>query len=98
MPEGRILKEQDTVELRQWLQSAVDHNSSKVIFDLKGLEFVNSSCLNLLVYCRNLIMERNGQLVLCNVPRQLHHLLQITKLADLFPIAERTAEAMAMLR
>ncbi|MCS6916700.1 MAG: STAS domain-containing protein [Chitinophagales bacterium] len=98
MPEGRILKEQDTAELRQWLREQLNGTTLKVIFDLKGVDFVNSACLNLLVFSRNLIQQNNGQLILCNVPVQLRQLLEITKLSDCFATADRTAEAMAMLK
>lgn len=92
------MKEQDTAELRMWLQEQLNGTLAKVIIDLKGVDFVNSACLNLLVYARNLVTQHQGHLVLCNVPDQLRRLLEITKLTDMFSIAGRTSEAMDMIK
>ena len=97
MIEGKLLSEQETAPIRDQINNELNNGTQKFIFDLKGIEFVNSACLNFLVSSKNLIAGRNGKIVLCNVSDQLRKLLMVTKLETFFPIAGRTAEAIAMM-
>ena len=98
MIEGKLLAEQETSKVKDHITGELGSGQQKFIFDLKGIEFVNSACLNFLVSSKNLIATKNGSLVLCNVPDQLHKLLMVTKLDAFFTTAGRTAEAVEMLR
>ena len=98
MIEGKLLSEQETAPMRELINSELESGTQKFIFDLKGIEFVNSACLNFLMSARKLVDEKKGKLVLCNVPDQLKKLLGVTKLESFFIIAGKTAEAMTMLK
>ncbi|HYV95807.1 MAG TPA: STAS domain-containing protein [Chitinophagales bacterium] len=98
MIEGKLLSEQETTPMREQISSELETGTKKFIFDLKGIEFVNSACLNFLMSARKLVSEKDGKIVLCNVPDQLKKLLSVTKLESFFIIAGRTEEAMTMLR
>jgi anti-sigma B factor antagonist len=97
MIEGKLLSEQETAPIREQINHELTQGSQKFIFDLKGIEFVNSACLNFLVSSKNLIVGRNGRIILCNVSDQLKKLLAVTKLESFFPMAARTSDAIAML-
>ena len=98
MIEGKLLSEQETAPIREQINGELDNGTQKFIFDLKGIEFVNSACLNFLVSAKKLVAEKDGKIVLCNVPDQLKKLLSVTKLESYFIIAGRTGEAMTMLK
>lgn len=97
MLEGKLMHEQQTSAIRNRIAAGLSGNERRFIFDLKHLEFVNSTCLNFLVASRNKIVEQGGDLVLCNVSDQLKKLLVMTRLESYFKIAGRTADAMLML-
>lgn len=97
MLEGKLMHEQQTTEVRNRIVAGLSVNERRFIFDLKSLEFVNSTCLNFLVASRNKIVEQGGDLVLCNVSDQLKKLLVMTRLENYFKIAGRTADAMLLL-
>lgn len=97
MLEGKLMNEQQTAHIRNRIAADLSDNERRFIFDLKGLEFVNSACLNFLVSARNKIMEQNGEVVLCNVSEQLKKLLTMTRLESYFRIAGRTADAIELL-
>ena len=96
--EGKLLSEQETAPMRDKISNELNKGTRKFIFDLKGIEFVNSSCLNFLVSAKNLVAARDGRIILCNVPDQLKKLLTVTKLESFFTIAGQTTDAMTMMK
>lgn len=95
--EGKLFNEPQTNELREAIQKEITGNMRHFVIDLKGMEFVNSACLNFLISARNKIIQNGGALVLCNVSDQLKRLLSVTKLESLFTTAGRTSEALNLL-
>ena len=98
MIEGKLLSERETAPIRDQISNELNSGKQKFIFDLKGIEFVNSACLNFLVSSRNLIAGKNGKIVLCNVPDQLKKLLTVTKLESFFIMADEMKDALEILK
>lgn len=98
MIEGKLLSEQETSGIKEQLNNGLGSNQKKYIFDLKGIEFVNSACLNFLVSSKSLVTAKGGRMVLCNMPDQLKKLLVVTKLESFFTTANMTADALDVLR
>jgi len=98
MIEGKLLSEQETSGIKTQMNDGLHRNQKKFIFDLKGIEFVNSACLNFLVSTRNLVSSQGGVMVLCNMPEQLKKLLTVTKLEAFFTTANKTSDALDVLR
>jgi anti-anti-sigma factor len=98
MLEGKLMSEQETSAIKNSICEELSKGQKNFILDLKGIEFVNSACLNFLVSSKNLIAEKSGALVLCNVNDQLKRLLDVTKLHTFFSIAVKTSDAVEMLK
>jgi anti-sigma B factor antagonist len=98
MIEGKLLSEQETSGIKNQILQGLEHNQRKYIFDLKGIEFVNSACLNFLVSSKGIVSSKGGHMVLCNLPDQLKKLLVVTKLETFFSTAAKTGDALEMLR
>jgi anti-sigma B factor antagonist len=97
MLEGKLLNEQQTAIIRDRIGEELVSQRKKFILDLKGIEFVNSACLNFLVAAKNKIDEQGGRVILCNASDQLRRLLSVTRLDSFFKIAGRTNDALGML-
>ena len=97
MLEGKLLNEQQTSAIREKIATELSGQQKKFIFDLKDIEFVNSSCLNFMVSAKNKISGEGGTLVLCNISDQLKKLLAMTRLESYFQVADRTSDAVAIL-
>ena len=97
MLEGKLLNEQQTTAIREKIATELLSNQKKFIFDLKDIEFVNSSCLNFLVSAKNKIVGQGGSLILCNASDQLKKLLIMTRLESYFQVADRTSDAVTIL-
>jgi anti-sigma B factor antagonist len=55
----------------------------RIILDFSKVEFMDSSCLNVLVQARGLLTENGGSLILRNPSRAAHRLLSIRGATDL---------------
>ena len=97
MLEGKVLNEQQTTPIREKIMAELSGHQRKFIFDLKGIQFVNSACLNFLVSAKNKIAEQGGKMVICNLSDQLKKLLTMTRLESFFQTAGRTSDAIALL-
>ncbi|MEO5674798.1 MAG: STAS domain-containing protein [Chitinophagales bacterium] len=98
MIEGKLLSEHETTPMRDQIINELKNGIIKFIIDLKDVEFVNSAFLNFLVSAKKLVTAQKGMIVLCNVPEQLKKLLSITKLESFFYTANRTSDAIAILK
>lgn len=64
----------------------------RVVMDLTGLEFVDSSGLGALIHIHKML-QPDGRLVLCNVDPKVGQLFKITRLERVFHLAQGVEEA-----
>ena len=64
--------------------SCLDGGATRVVVDLGGVTFIDSSGLGALVRIRNQALENDAEVVLDNVPATVDRLLQVTGLAAAF--------------
>jgi anti-sigma B factor antagonist len=81
--------------LRASLQEAVDAGTARIVVDLAGVTFCDSSGLGVLVGTRSQLAARQGALELTGAEGQVARLLQITGLERLFAPGARMREARA---
>jgi anti-sigma B factor antagonist len=60
-----------------------------IILDLSEVEFMDSSCLNVLVQARGALTEKGGSLMLRNPSRAAHRVLSVADATDLLEIEAR---------
>jgi anti-sigma B factor antagonist len=69
------------------LTSAVDQAPDRLVIDLSGVEFMDSSGLNALIRARNFLDERGVDLVISRVSEQVRRLFEISGLTTAFMFA-----------
>lgn len=69
----------------------------RVVLDLAGVEFVDSSGLGALIHMHK-TFEPQGRLALCNVDPKVAQLFKVTRLERVFAIATTEAEAAKLVR
>lgn len=80
--------------LRTELTRVLDSGAARVVVDLDGVDFLDSSALGVLVGVRADLVERHGTLaVVCSAPRLLR-VFQITRLDEVLTIVPSVAEAL----
>jgi anti-sigma B factor antagonist len=84
---GRRLDAFVESELRQALAELVADGTKRVVLDLSSVEFMDSSGLGAIVYCRRLLGS-DGQVVLAGAQPGVLTTLRLTRLDKVFPLVE----------
>lgn len=82
-------------KLRERLTGAIDEGASRIIVDLEGVGFMDSTGLGSLVGGLKRIKERGGTMTLVCTNRAVLRILSITGLDRVFPVAETLEQAQA---
>jgi anti-anti-sigma factor len=69
----------------------------RLLINFKGVEFVSSQVIGLLLDSNRRIEEKSGTLKLCDVTPKLREALQITGLLDKFDIARKESDVIGKL-
>lgn len=84
---GKILSTEKHEELMEFVTDKVMDGHSNVIADLEGLDYINSSGLNLLLKIFTYIRNQGGELVMVNPNKTISELFKISKLNTVFIIS-----------
>jgi len=90
---GSLLAEVQSKDILQGVTELIQKGKVNFIIDLTELKFINSSGLGMLLTCLTKARKAGGDVILANVPEQVHNLLNITKLTAIFTTAESVEEA-----
>ncbi|MDZ7372371.1 MAG: STAS domain-containing protein [candidate division KSB1 bacterium] len=95
--EGTLLGGQEGEELRNLVYEAVQQERNRVVLDLGGVTWMNSSGLGLLVAALSTLRASGGEMVLARVPDRVLRTLQITRLESVFRMVPGVDEGVAEL-
>jgi anti-sigma B factor antagonist len=82
--DGRITLGEGSTEIRDSLRKLMDGGAKKILFNLKDMNYMDSSGLGELVSADAMIARHGGELKLVNLPARVQSVLHITKLATVF--------------
>ena len=91
--EGWLVLGGDCQQVEWQLEDLLRENKLKVVLDLTGLTYIDSAGVGELMSCFTSMRNQGGHLKLMNLQKNVHNLLQITKLYTIFEIAEDEATA-----
>jgi anti-sigma B factor antagonist len=92
--DGRITLGEGASTFRDKLAELQSKSELKLLLNLEGVSYLDSSGLGELVSGFNSITESGGTLKLLNLNKRVHDLLQITKLYTVFDVFEDEAAAL----
>ncbi len=95
---GDLLGEPDTTKIREKVHSLVSDNMKKIVIDLGGVNYMNSSGLGTLISVLTTVKNGGGKLVLANVGGKVQNLFLITQLTKVFDTYETVDRALAYFR
>ena len=95
---GVITLGEESNALRNSLTSLIDGNRKKLLLNLAGLTFIDSSGIRELVAAFNTLSKNGGQLKLLSPTRRVRDLLQITNLHSVFEIHDDEAAAISSFK
>jgi len=79
------------------VHGAIDEGFTKMVFDLTGVDYMDSAGLGLLVFTYGSLNEKGGKLRLCGVAPRVLSLLQLTKTDSLLSVDQTRAESLSAL-
>jgi anti-sigma B factor antagonist len=95
---GKIALAEGTSLLRDTVHNFLQHGFNRILLNLQSVQFIDSAGLGELVRSHASIRNRDGQLKLVNPSANVHHLLKITKLDQVFEIEPDEYSALRSLR
>ena len=90
---GRITADAGDVELKDKINSLLNQGRSKILLNLGGVAFVDSTGLGQIVASFTSVSNNKGHMKLLNVTKRLNDLLIITKLTNVFDTFDDESEA-----
>ena len=91
--EGKITIGEGSVALRTAIRRLLEEGKRKILLNLAGVGYIDSSGIGELVSNYTAINKEGGQLKLLNLTQKLQDLLAITKLLTVFDVYEDESEA-----
>ena len=93
--QGDILIGSGGRQLNGTVKRLVGAGERKVLLNLAGTRFVDSSGLGHLIACRNLMKDGGGQLKLLRLTERVRDIMVITKLVTVFDVFDEEPAAIA---
>ncbi len=93
--DGRITLGEGSALLRDMVRENLSRGRRKILMNLGGINYIDSTGLGELVSGYRLVKSEGGELKLLNLNKKVTDLLQITKLYTVFDIHNQESEAVA---
>jgi anti-sigma B factor antagonist len=93
--DGRITIGEGSVALRSAVRRLLEEGKTKILLNLAGVGYIDSSGIGELVSSYTAINKEGGQLKLLSLTQKLRDLLTITKLLTVFDAYDEEAEALS---
>jgi len=84
--EGDLIGENVGPDILEVVNDAIENESKKVIIDLNGIRYMNSSGIGVLITVHSKMKNIGGQVVLVNPNEEIVKILELTKLSQVFTI------------
>ena len=91
---GKVTIGEGSVALRNAIRRLLGEGKNKILLNLGGVGYIDSSGIGELVSSYTAINKEGGQLKLLNLTQKLQDLLTITKLLTVFDVYESEPEAL----
>jgi len=90
---GSLVGGDETLELRQAVAGFIEREYSKVLIDLGGVTYINSTGIGVLVSAHASYAKKGWHIKLCGMNKNITNIFVITKLTLVFDVYDTRAEA-----
>lgn len=91
---GKLMGGQDAADFQELIKDLLGDDRSKIVVNLSGLSWINSTGLGILISGYTSIKNAGGVMKLANVAERIESILMITKLATVFESYPTEEEAL----
>lgn len=92
--DGKVTIGEGSVALRNTIRRLLGEGKNKILLNLGGVGYVDSSGIGELVSSFTAVNKEGGQLKLLNLTQKIQDLLAITKLLTVFDVYENEGDAL----
>ncbi|RMF55852.1 MAG: anti-sigma factor antagonist [Calditrichaeota bacterium] len=92
---GNLMGGPESTQLHEKVKSLIADGFNKVVIDIKGVKWINSSGLGILMACMSSLKNAGGGLKLASVTDKVQSILMMTKLIEIFETYENADRAVA---
>ena len=96
--DGNVMGGPDASALNDHLHELITEEKKKVIIDLKGVSFINSSGLGMLIGGLTTMRRSGGDLKLAHASKKVENLLEMTKLLRVFDLHKSVNDAVSSFK
>lgn len=93
--DGKVTIGEGSVALRTTIRRLLGENKKKILLNLGGVGYIDSSGIGELVSSFTAVNKEEGQLKLLNLTQKIQDLLAITKLLTVFDVFENEGDALS---
>lgn len=93
--EGKVTIGEGSVALRTTIRRLLGEGKTKILLNLGGVGYIDSSGIGELVSSYTAVNKEDGTLKLLNLTQKIQDLLAITKLLTVFDVFENEGDALA---
>jgi anti-sigma B factor antagonist len=99
LADKKILDEMNIAQIGEQLNRLVAQTPDpRMVLDFANVAHMSSSALGMLITLNKRIRERRGQLRLCNIQPAIYEVFVITRLSEIFNVAQDRQQAIAELK
>ena len=95
---GNLIGGEETTLVQEKIQSLLHDDVKKIVIDLKGTTWMNSTGLGALISSYTSSKNKGSDLRLANLSEKVHNLFAITQLIKVFKTYESTERAVASFK
>ena len=92
--DGKVTIGEGSVAVRSVIRRLLEDGKKKILLNLAGVNYIDSSGIGELVSSYSTINREGGQLKLLNLTQKIQDLLAITKLLTVFDVYDNEQEAL----
>jgi anti-sigma B factor antagonist len=94
---GKMMGGPETTALHDHIRSLMNDGISKVVIDLGGVKWINSSGLGVLMAAMTTLKNADGHMKLANITEKVESLLMITQLMRIFETYDSVDRAVSAM-
>lgn len=94
---GKIMGGDDFIPLDNQLYALIGKGRGKVVLDLSGCDWINSTGLGRLIHHSTTFKQKDGELKLANLTEKIDKIITITRLTEVFDVTDTVEAAIEKL-
>lgn len=87
-PRGSLIGGEETDELKAKAHDLLEQGNRKLVLDLGGVTYINSTGIGALVGIHTMYTKSQGKIKLCNMAKGVQNVFVITRLSSVFDVEE----------